>query len=174
MALYKYRPAPSGRMGALWTLAAIKESAVLEFGVMGHNIYAKAWLDRAGLYHRSKLYCTHMDEIDVSLGTTERIYMCIKEIAEDKSIKTIFFLPSSIPEIIGTDLKAICQDLQNMYPDIQMVPLSYGGFEVEQEKGVEQTLVTLSKVMPDEKYECTKDLSFNIIGSCADLVRFKL
>ena len=40
MGLYRFKPMPSGRMGIFWTLSSIKNSAVVEFGCMGHNLYS--------------------------------------------------------------------------------------------------------------------------------------
>ena len=55
MGLYQFKPIPSGRMGTLWTLASIRDSALLEFGCMGHMNYSRVFLERVGVSNACKL-----------------------------------------------------------------------------------------------------------------------
>ena len=55
MPLYKEAPVSSARMGRLWTLAPVKEICVLEFGCMGHMIYAEKWRRTVGCSLGAKL-----------------------------------------------------------------------------------------------------------------------
>lgn len=68
MGLHKFKPIPSVRMGILWTLASIKDAALIEYGCMGHMLYARAFLNRAGIPKACSLYSTHIDETDIALG----------------------------------------------------------------------------------------------------------
>lgn len=86
-------------------------------------------------------------------------------------IKTIFLLPSSVPEVIGIDLKALAQELSPQFPDTRLIPLTAGGFDVCGHRGVEFTLLELCKTLPKEVHQ-TGLPSFNIIGSCADMFRY--
>ncbi|WP_202709502.1 nitrogenase component 1 [Sporosalibacterium faouarense] len=172
MGLYKYTPEPSGRMGLLWTLGTIDEAAILEFGSMGHMIYGERFLKQTGIINRSKLFSTHIDEKDIALGITKRIDNAIAKIVEDKKIKAIFLLPSSIPETIGVDLDAICEELQAKYKDLKILSFRRGGFHDKLNHGIEEAIFKLAKniALPIKK---TEKKSFNIIGSCCDLSRYR-
>ena len=171
MGLYKYTPEPSGRMGLLWTLGTIGESAVLEFGSMGHMIYAEKWLSQTCITNRSRLYSTHMDEKDIALGITVRLEEAIKNILQKDKPKALFILPSSIPETIGTDLEAICEEIEGRYDDTPILCFGHGGFQDRLAQGMEEGLCRLAEKIPRKVQKASRP-SFNIIGSCADLARF--
>lgn len=170
MGLYKSTPHLAGRIGTLWTLSTIKESAVIEFGCMGHTVYARTFLSRMGA-QGGKLYSTHIRETDIAMGDTTRLTNAVKEVLEDKNISTIFLLPSTVPEIIGIDLKAIAEELSFENPDITFITFDTGSFNMSLEKGVEKTLLTLAKNLTQNK-EKSEDVTYNIIGSCADMYNF--
>jgi len=171
MGLHKFKPIPSGRMGILWTLASIKDAALIEYGCMGHMLYARAFLNRAGIPKACSLYSTHIDETDIALGGIDRIRKTVDYAAKNNPAKVIFLLPSSVPQIIGTDLPAICEELQPEYPDIRLIPFGYGGFDVTQHRGIQEALLLLARTLP-VKTEKTQEPTFNLIGSCADLFNF--
>jgi nitrogenase molybdenum-iron protein alpha/beta subunit len=172
MGLFKYYPNPSGRMGLLWTLGLIGDAAVLEFGAMGHMIYAEKWLQQTGIKNRGHIYTTHIDEKDIALGLTNRLDEAIDEILKKDSPKAIFLLPSSIPEIIGIDLEALGEEIQIKYPLIPIITLKKGGFKESYNDGIEEALYKVVKFIPKEK-KLTEEITYNIIGSCADLSRFQ-
>ncbi|EGO62509.1 nitrogenase component 1 [Acetonema longum] len=172
MGLHKFRPVPSGRMGMLWTLASIRNSALLEFGCMGHMLYGRVFLNRAGVVDACRLYSTHIDETDIALGDTARLSSAVADIAQRDKPRILFFLPSAVPEIIGTDIPALCRELQPAYPDMRLFPFSNGGFDISQYHGVQETLLYLVQTLPHEVPK-TPLPTFNLIGSCADLFRFQ-
>ncbi|WP_313339807.1 nitrogenase component 1 [Sedimentibacter sp.] len=171
MGLHKFKPMPSGRMGILWTLASVKDAALVEYGCMGHMLYARAFLNRAGVPKACNLYSTHIDETDIALGGIERIRKTVDCVAKNSTAKVIFLLPSSVPQIIGTDLPAICEELQPEYPNIRLLPFGYGGFDITQHRGIQEALLLLARTLP-VKAEKTREHTFNIVGSCADLFNF--
>lgn len=172
MGLHKFKPGPSGRMGTLWTLASIRNAALLEFGCMGHMLYSRVFLNRAGVVNACKLYSTHIDETDIALGDTDRLSRTVADIAQRDNPPVLFVLPSAVPEIIGTDLPALCQELQPDYPNMRLLPLRYGGFDIDQHRGIQETLLYLVKMLP-QNVPKTPLPTFNLIGSCADLFRFQ-
>lgn len=172
MGLYKYLPEPSGRMGLLWTVGTVGESAVLEFGSMGHMIYADRWLSLTGADNRSKLYTTHIDEKDIALGLTSRLTQAMEEIIRTDYPGAVFVLPSVIPEIIGTDLSFLCEELQNQYEDVPIISFRHGGFQDKLTAGVEEGLYQLVRRLP-KVTDRTAKRTFNIIGSCADQKSFR-
>ncbi|WP_033052670.1 nitrogenase component 1, partial [Clostridium botulinum] len=171
MGIHKFKPPMSGRMGVLWTLASIRDAALIEYGCMGHMQYGRMFLNQAGISKGCKLYSTHIDETDISLGDTRRLNSTIDQIVERDKPKIIFLLPSSVPTVIGTDLMAICEELQPEYPDVTLLPFGYGGFDIDGHRGVQEALLLLAKTLPKD-VEKTEEPTFNIIGSCADLFRF--
>lgn len=171
MGLHKFKPMPSGRMGILWTLASVKDAALVEYGCMGHMLYARAFLNRAGVPKACRLYSTHIDETDIALGGIDRIRKTIDYIAVNNAPKVIFLIPSSVPQIIGTDLPAICQELQPEYPNIRLLPFGCGGFDVTQHRGIQEALLLIAGALP-VKTEKTQETTFNIVGSCADIFNF--
>ena len=172
MGLHRFRPPLSGRMGTLRTLGTIRGAALIEYGCMGHMLYSRVFLNQAGVADGCRLYSTHIDETDISMGDTKRLNRTIAEIVEKDKPEIIFFLPSSVPTVIGTDLDAICKELQPEYPDIPLLPFGAGGFHVHGYEGVEEALLLLAKELPKER-EKTSNPTFNIIGSCADMFRFQ-
>lgn len=172
MGLYKFKPIPSGRMGTLWTLASIRGAALLEFGCMGHMLYGRVLLERVGIADACKLYSTHIDETDISLGGAERLGRAVADIAQRDRPRCLFLLPSAVPEVIGVDLPALCRELQPDYPDMRLLPFACGGFDITQYRGVQEALALLIKTLPVNA-ERTAQPTFNLIGSCADLFRFQ-
>ena len=172
MGLQRFKPLPSGRMGILSTLATIRDAALVEFGCMGHMLYSGVTLKRTGVHDACRLYSTHIDETDIALGSTERLNHTLDHVVKHDRPQVIFLLPSSIPEVIGTDLPALCEELQPAYPGVRLLPFGYGGFNVTQHRGVQAALLLLAQVLPVDARP-TPQPTFNIIGSCADLFRFQ-
>ena len=132
MGLHRFRPPPSGRMGVFWTLSGIKDAAVIEFGCMGHNLYGGSALKRAGIHEGSgaDLYTTHIDETDISLGDTSRLYDTIGHVVREVRPKAIFLQPSAVPEVIGTDLLALVNIMQRDFPGTPLIPAGRGSFAI--------------------------------------------
>lgn len=172
MGLHRFKPLPSGRMGLLWTLASIRDAAVVEFGCMGHMLYSGVALRNTGIYSGAKRYSTHIDEADIAMGSTSKLADTIAHVIQMDNPRVIFLLPSSIPEVIGTDLRAEAKQLQQKYPDTKFLTFAHGGFEATQHRGVQEALLQLVTILPKNTNK-TKILTFNVIGSCADLFRFQ-
>lgn len=172
MGLLRFKPLPSGRMGILWTLVPIRDAALVEFGCMGHLRYSRMALTRAGVLEACKSYSTHIEETDITMGETKRLTDTIADVIERDNPKVIFLQPSSIPEVIGTDLPALVAELQPEYPGVRLVPFGYGGFDVTQYRGVQEALLQLVKALPVDTKRTQKP-TFNIIGSCADLYHYQ-
>jgi nitrogenase molybdenum-iron protein alpha/beta subunit len=171
MGLYKFKPLPSGRMGTLWTLCSVRDAVVLEYGCMGHMNYASRAISMAGI-QACKLYSTHIDETDIALGGIDRIRTAAALIVKQDKPKVIFFLPSSLPEMIGTDLSAITKELQIDFPGTKLIPFGAGNFKASAAKGVAEALLTLVKTIPVDAAR-TQAPTYNIIGSCADLFSYE-
>lgn len=171
MGLHRFHPTPSGRMGTLWALSSIRNAALVEFGSMGHMLYGRATLKRMGKDPDCKLYSTHINESDIAMGETNRLTRAIADIALRDQPRVIFVLPSTIPEMIGTDLSALCKELQMSYPHVRLLPFGAGGFNIELHHGVQEALLLLAKALPQD-VPPTPTPTFNLIGSCTDLFQF--
>jgi nitrogenase molybdenum-iron protein alpha/beta subunit len=173
MGLHRFKPMPSGRMGIFWTLSSIREATVVEFGCMGHNLYSGSVLRRAGIYegYGAPLYTTYVDETDISLGDMSRLSATIDQVVRNEHPKVIFLQPSAVPEVIGTDLFAQAQLMQPDFPETKLIPIGHGSFAISQHRGVEAALTTLATTLPVD-IEKSAHPTFNIIGSCPDLLRF--
>lgn len=159
-------------MGILWTLAPIRGAALVEFGCMGHMRYADAQLSRIGISDGCRLYSTHIDETDIALGSTDRVERAVADIIKRDNPRAVFLQPSSVPQVVGTDLTALAEELQALYPGTTILPFDFGGFDHTQHRGVQDALQFLVESLPVER-EKSSDITFNIIGSCPDLYRFK-
>lgn len=171
MGVYKFSPPMSGRMGILWTLASISDAALIEYGCMGHMLYSRMALKKVGISNACKLYSTHIDETDISLGSIDRLEATIESVIKNDAPKVIFLTPSSVPTIIGTDLVSICKEIQPKYEDTLLIPFEFGGFDICSHRGIEETLLKLVQVIPKNIVRPKKPI-FNIIGSCTDMFRF--
>lgn len=172
MGLHKFKPPMSGRMGTLRALASIRDAALIEYGCMGHMLYGRVFLHQASIAEGCKLYSTHINESDIAMGDIGRLQRAVAEILRRDSPKIIFLLPSAVPTVIGTDLPAICKELQPEYPNVRLLPFGYGGFDVYGYRGVQEALSLLAEALP-AGIEKTSEPTFNIIGSCADMFRFQ-
>lgn len=172
MGLYKYMPEPSARMGLLWSLGTIKDIAILEFGSMGHMIYAYKWMSQVGLETKAKLYTTHIDEKDIALGIHEKVFLALDNIILEQNPKAIFLLPSTVPEVIGMDLNAICEEYQSMGCNTPIIVLKKGGFKEKLHQGMEEAMFQLVKNFSHENSK-TSNCTCNIIGSLVDTNRFE-
>jgi nitrogenase molybdenum-cofactor synthesis protein NifE len=179
--LYRFRPPASGRMGILWTLSTIRNAALVEFGSMGHMVYARVALERMGVSGACGLYATHLNENDIALGSTDRLLEAVRNVIQKDAPQAVFLLPSSVPQIIGTDLGALARELGGLYPEVPVIAFGKGGFHEDACHGVEEALAVLAKELalaPEQEWgyaavQRAEPGTFNIIGSCADRFRFR-
>lgn len=173
MGLYRFKPMPSGRMGIFWTLSGIKDAAVVEYGCMGHNLYSSSLLRNGGMYEHkgASLYTTYIDETDIAMGDAHRLADTVRHVIEAEHPQLILLQPSAVPEVVGTDLVAIANEMQEEF-SVPLVPIGHGSFAITQHKGVQDALYDLaSKLALDA--EKSAEPTYNIIGSCPDLFRFE-
>ncbi len=171
MQLYKFLPFPSDRMGALWTLATIRDCCILEYGPAGTTHYGIEGLMQLNASMESRLFTTHMDETDIVSGDSERLERTIREIDAVYRPPVMFVFASSISSIIGTDIETICRALQPT-TSAKLIAISGGGLRGDFTLGVTEALLTLAKhvvTTPDASHTP----SYNIIGANADCYNFR-
>ena len=167
MGLYKYYPLPSDRMGALWTLLPIKGSCILEFGTSGTTRFELNSFARMQGDQNSKIFSTHLDETDIAMGQITRLDKAVDEIIENEKPPVLFIMPSTISATMGTDIAAHCKEYQQKYVDTKIIPITSDGFHGNWNTGIMDTLNILATNIPIET-EKSKNITYNIIGSCAD------
>ncbi|TCK92817.1 nitrogenase molybdenum-cofactor synthesis protein NifE [Natranaerovirga hydrolytica] len=170
MALYRYLPVPSDRMGTLWTLSCIKDAFIIEFGPSGTTHFAMEGMMQLNGDHNANIYTTHINETDISFGNEERLEKAIIEIDQDHHPQYIFVMASSISAIIGTDIKSICFKMQPQ-AKAKLIPITTGGYNGDYTVGVENTMLTLCKHVV-KKEGVKKSKSYNIIGNTIDAYNF--
>lgn len=169
MNIYKYFPVASDRMGIIWTLSSIKDSYIIEFGPSGTTHYAVESIGQLNGEDFSNIYSTHMSESDITFGKYDRLEKSIKEVDLNKNPKYIFVMASSISSIIGTDIEAICEEIQNEV-NARLIPIKTGGLKADYNSGVEEALELIVKnIVKDSSVKSNK---VNIIGSNIDAYNF--
>lgn len=169
MNIYKYFPVASDRMGIIWTLSSIKDSYIIEFGPSGTTHYAVESIGQLNGEDFSNIYSTHMSESDITFGKYDRLEKSIKEVDLNKKPKYIFVMASSISSIIGTDIEAICEEIQNEV-NARLIPIKTGGLKADYNSGVEEALELIVKnIVKDSSIKSNK---VNIIGCNIDVYNF--
>ena len=160
-------------MGIFWTVAPIREAAVVEFGCMGHNLYSGGLLRQGGIYegYGAPLYTTYIDETDIAMGQTYRLEATLRRVADTDRPKVVFLQPSAVPEVIGMDMFAIANLLADEFPETKLVPLGHGSFAISQHKGVEEALTAIVKALAEDVPRSLAP-SYNVLGTCPDLFNF--
>lgn len=170
MELYKYFPIANDRMGTIWTLAAIKDACIIEFGPSGTTHYAVEGIGSLNGEDAASIYSTHMDDSDVTFGKMQRLELAIRELDQNLKPKYIFVLASSISAIIGSDIESVCFDLETQV-NATLIPLTTGGLKYQYPKGIENTLLMLVKKLV-KPHEVDKK-RYNILGFTMDKYNYQ-
>lgn len=169
MNIYKYFPVASDRMGIIWTLSSIKDLYIIEFGPSGTTHYAVESIGQLNGEDFLNIYSTHMSESDITFGKYDRLEKSIKEVDLNKKPKYIFVMASSISSIIGTDIEAICEEIQGEV-NAKLIPIKTGGLKADYNAGVEEALeIIVKNIVKDSSVKSNK---VNIIGSNIDSFNF--
>ena len=144
MSLTRYLPKPSARMGCLWSIIPIKDSIVLEYGPSGTTHFSIGFFSDLNINPINKLYTTHMRENDVAMGDTSTLENAIIEIDKVQKPKVIFIVESSVAAIIGSDVKGICNYMQDKV-NAKLVSFTDGGLSNDFSYGIKQTYLKLVK-----------------------------
>lgn len=129
MALYKYYPMPSDRMGSLWTLLPIKDAYILEFGTSGTTRFELNSFARMQGEQNSKIFTTHLDETDIALGEMTRLDKAIDEIIKSHNPTVIFVMPSTLSATMGADIAIHCKIYEKKYNNTKIIPIKNDGFQ---------------------------------------------
>lgn len=162
MSLCRYLPLPSDRMGIIWSLLAVEDSIVLEYGPAGTTHYSMGLYGGLGVDFEQRLFTTHLSEDDVVMGDVSRLEDTIVELDSFYHPRVIFVVASSVIAVIGTDIKGVCRYMQSEVK-AKLVAFDQGGFRGDYSAGLEATykLLVNNLVKPPEQ---KLPRHYNIIG----------
>ncbi|HHW39193.1 MAG TPA: hypothetical protein GXX18_18480 [Bacillales bacterium] len=161
-------------LGILWTLAGVKDAAVINHGTAGCNFYELATASkrtRALIYNR--FASTGLEQEDIALsGGEEKLRAAIKEIAAKDHVSLIAIVANPVASLIGVDIEAIAKEEA---PHIKQPILTFNNkvWKIDAENGVEEALYTLIRFhCPETSEQRARSvggaLKANIIGPTAE------
>ena len=166
--LHRELPTPSDRMGILWSIMPIHQCVVLEYGPSGTTHFSITTSGRMEAEAKDRLFCTHLTQQDVIMGSTKHLEEAILEIDRTKKPKYIFIVGSSVTSIIAADLQGVIYMMQDQV-QAKLICFEHGGFRGDYALGIRDALKALSiMVKPPQKKDNNK---FNIIGAVGDSYR---
>ena len=115
-----------------------------------------------GIDFENRLFTTHMSEDDVVMGDVTRLENAIKELDASYEPEVIFVVASSVSAVIGTDIKGVCNYMQNEVK-AKLVSFEQGGFRGDYGIGLNEVYKLLVKNLP-QKSDKIND-AYNIIGA---------
>lgn len=169
MSLCRYLPTPSDRMGIIWSLLAVEGSIVLEYGPAGTTHFSMGLYGTLGVDFEQRLFTTHMSEDDVVMGDVTRLEEAIVELDRSYEPQVIFVVASSISAVIGTDIKGVCNYMQQEVC-AKLVAFEQGGFRGDYSVGLAEVYKLLVKNLPEAAEKDPQ--KYNILG--ASMGRYRM
>jgi len=130
--------------GAAQTVLGINGCCVLAHAPQGCNMLVNSafgWQDAD--YTETLTLCTKLCEDEIVHGGEELLTRTILE-AQEFNIPIMFILSSCGPEIVGDDIVAVCEDIQDQV-DFKLMPIQCAGFRGSQYDGTDIALEALLK-----------------------------
>ncbi|GAA0121837.1 MAG: hypothetical protein KID00_04450 [Clostridium argentinense] len=165
-----FLPLPNFRMGFLWTLLNIKNSAIVEYGVTSTSHYLNSTYEKFNVDKEGEIYCCQIDESHSLCGYIEPLKKVILEIYEYRKPEIIFVAPSSVYSIIGFDGEDFILNMDDKLEG-KVIPLYFGNLKGDFSLGIREALKMLcDKVVEHPKEK--KYMTYNIIGFTPDYYNF--
>ena len=164
MAVYRYLPIPSDRMGFLWAVTGIPWIAVLEFGPMGTTNFATRHMEEA------PIYTTHITDSVLTFGDSRPLQLAIAELEERTAPDMIYVMQSAVTSIIGFDMESFCSQIQPLHR-AKLIPVTLSGLSGDYTDGLALGMLSLLRewAKPSE----TKRKAFHILGASIDYARIR-
>lgn len=164
MAVYRYLPIPSDRMGFLWAVTNIPGIAVLEFGPMGTTNFATRHMDEA------PIYSTHISDSVLTFGDSCPLRRAVLELERRTAPRMIYVMQSAVTSVIGYDMEAFCR---NMQPEVQarLVPVTLSGLSGDYTVGMALGMRSLVEQWVQAHGQHKK--VFHILGAAIDDTRIR-
>ncbi len=172
MSLCRNYPTPSNRMAVMWSLMPIKDSIVLEYGPAGTTHFGAGLYGSFGIELQNSLFTTHISEDDIIMGDVSRLEKAILEIDKNYKPKVIFIVAAAVIAVIGTDIKGVCNYMQEKVK-AKLICFDDGGFGGDYTVGLQNSYTTLVKefALKNKAERCEK--KFNILGASAASYRIR-
>lgn len=171
MSLCRYLPVPSDRMGVIWTLLSLKDAVVLEYGPAGTTHYSVGMYSAMGVEPAQSLFTTHLGEDDIIMGDVTRLEEAIREIDTAYKPKIIFIVASAVTSIIGTDIKGVCNYMQNEV-NAKLITVDTGGFKGDYTLGMKEGYNLIVNTLVCDAAVKEKN-TYNILGASGYSYRMK-
>jgi nitrogenase molybdenum-cofactor synthesis protein NifE len=153
-------------MGILWALLSLGGLMVLEYGPSGTTHYCMEALRPLGIQGtRGQLYTTHMDQDAVVMGDTSALAAAIRELDALHHPKYLAVMGSSISSLIGTDIQAVCADVQGGV-SARLIPIDHCDFSSDFSQGLRIAMDALTGAMVQDAEPVPG--TFNILGVSPD------
>ena len=162
MSLTRFLPTPSDRMGILWSLLAIEDCIVLEYGPAGTTHFSMGLFGELGENQQNRLFTTHMSEDDVIMGDVTRLEKAIVELDQNFAPKVIFVVSSSVAAVIGSDIKGVCNYMQERV-NARLIAFEQGGFRGDYTFGLVEVYKLLIQELVDYEPK-PQENTFNMLG----------
>lgn len=164
MAIYRYLPIPSDRMGFLWAVTNIPEVAVLEFGPMGTTNFATRHMEEA------PIYSTHINDSVLTFGDSTPLRRAVLELEARIAPRMIYVMQSAATSVIGFDMDAFCAELQPKV-SARLIPVTLSGLSGDYTLGLAQGMLSLVKEWTESTEGHKK--TFHILGAAIDDTRIR-
>lgn len=170
MSLCRMFPTQSDRMAIIWSLMPIRDAIVLEYGPAGTTHFGAGMYSSLGLDISGSIFTTHISEDDVVMGDVTRLEHAIEEIDEAYHPKVIFVVASAVIAVIGTDIKGVCEYMQDRV-NARLISFEEGGFRGDYTYGLRSVYRMFAKqiVEPGEK----RPRTYSILGASAGSYRMR-
>ena len=172
MSLCRNYPTPSNRMSVMWSLMPIKNSVVLEYGPAGTTHFGAGFYGSFGINLENSLFTTHISEDDIVMGEVSRLEKAIVEVDENYKPDIIFIVASAVIAVIGTDIKGVCQYMQDKVK-AKLICFDDGGFGGDYTVGIQNTYTLLTKEFASNKTPVKNPNKYNILGASAASYRIR-
>lgn len=171
MGLCRYLPTPSDRMGILWSLLAIGDSVIVEYGPAGTTHFSMSLFGELGVDQQNRLFTTHMSEDDVVMGDVSRLEKALVEVDQGYHPRVIFVVASSVSAVIGTDLQGVCAYMQEKV-DARLIAFEQGGFRGDYSAGIQAAYRLLAEDVAEADVPRNAG-TYNILGASAGSFRME-
>jgi len=128
--------------GAAQTAVGVKHACILAHSPQGCELLvgtAFSW--QQADYIETKSLCTKLCEDEIVHGGEQTLARTIEE-ARTFDVPVVFVLTACGPEIVGDDIRAVCEDMAGLVP-FRLVPIECAGFRGSQYDGIDIALETI-------------------------------
>lgn len=132
--------------GAAQVALGVKGCSLIAHSPQGcYQLVNAAFGSQAADYTDTFTLCTKLCEEEIVHGGEELLKRTILE-ARELRPPLLFVLSSCGPEIVGDDIEAVCEDMQNEV-DFKLVPVRCAGFSGDQNDGADMALEAILKTL---------------------------